>query len=287
MRVIPLFLIPALLFCQTADLSDAAKTLATKPKSGYAELKLKDGSKIRGGVLRINGNSVTLQTPVSCKEIGLSKITAVHWIHDLPRVTPDPVETTIYLTFFALIFGPILGYSALVERFKSTPVNPPSGNWDSAGGFHEGFHASLAFNGNAVYARFTIRKHGKYSVLQNRLHITFEGQPETVTAFHFNCTQLVIDTLGGFDLSTTSHADTPLVGTWYGYQSTLKLTRDGNVEEEKQMAPFGTVNRTPTGVTIHWLERDVPGGQDWSLQIRHRCLLLRLGKNLMKFHYAG
>jgi hypothetical protein len=115
-----------------------------------------------------------------------------------------------------------------------------------------------------------------------------DGEPETMIPFRFNCRQIILDgPAGAFGLRTApSHVSAPIVGEWGNKSSTLNFKPDGGFEERKEEVRKGTFERTPTGLRIHWVDAQGPGGQEWSAQIEHRHIVVRIGSVVTEYRYV-
>jgi hypothetical protein len=183
------FLMPLLAGGQTnqAQLSEAAKKLLHKPRTGDARLTWPDGRTKDGQIIRVTDQFVTFEAKnrLSCEHVELSAIAEVRWLGKPGQDIGPQIEMALlwaYMTPFAL------GYT-IADPFRriSPPLRPPNGTWESTG---DGGRNTLEFKGLTVQWRTTIISHGRYSVLQDRLHLMPDGAQDAVLPFHVQCRQL-------------------------------------------------------------------------------------------------
>jgi hypothetical protein len=281
MKLLHILLISGLVAGQTnqAQLSEAARKLLRRPRTGDARLTWPDGRKKKGQIIRVTDQFVTFEAKnrSSCEDVELSKIANVHWLGTPRQDAAGRVEAAIVIGAFAAPF--YLGY-AIADPFRriSPPLRPLSGTWESIG---DGGKSTLEFKGLTVQWRTTVISHGRYSVVQDRLHLVPVGAPETVIPFRIQCWQLRLGSeLFGF-WNAPRHVAPPIVGQWGDAETTVNFKPDGTFEERKGDVRKGTFVRTAGGLDIHWSD-----GQDWTAQIEHRQIVVRLGSQVTKYRYV-
>jgi hypothetical protein len=280
MKLLYFLMVPLLVGGQTnqAQLSEAAKKLLHKPRTGDARLTWPDGRKKDGQIIRVTDQFVTFEAKnrSSCEDVELSAIAEVRWLGARGQDVGPYVEAALLWAFLAPFY---LGY-AIADPFRriSPPLRPLSGTWESIG---DGGKSTLEFKGLTVQWRTTVISHGRYFVVQDRLHFVPAGAPETVIPFRIQCRQLRLGSeVFGFWFAPR-HVAPPIVGQWGGSEATVNFKPDGTFEERKGEIRKGTFERTPTGLKIRW-----PEGEAWNAEIEHRHIVVRLGSQITKYRYV-
>ena len=286
-KLILLILIPAMLAGQSGELSQAARKLVTRPRVGEARLTLSDGRTEDGRILQITDHFLTFrasQSPFGCEDIEISRVAAVHWLSTQGIGLGDSI-------YYAIILAPFFAGYVIVNVFRGMSTPPLQGRWESVA--QPGvLKSTLEFNGSTVKARATAVRHGHYSVSGGSLHMMFDGtSSEIVIPFQMNCGALILHGSGRpaiySEWPITSPASDPIVGEWHNIPwSALNLKSDGSFEEQKEELRQGTFERTSKGVNIHWADDQGPGGPEWSAQIKHRHLVVRLGPVVTEYRYV-
>jgi hypothetical protein len=198
----------------------------------------------------------------------------------------DVVSPVDEVALFA-VFLPFFVADAVVEPFKrvSPPMRPLRGTWES-GGSRAMPKGSLEFTGDTVKCRSMTSKRGHWSAENGRLHLTWDGEPEWVGRFHFECGNLVVENPSEvFTASNGSQVTAPIVSDWYRNDHYLNLKPDGSVTEQKFWTRSGTFENSSTGVRMHWTDSTGPGGGEWIAQIKHRRIIVSVSGVTAKFHY--
>ncbi len=290
-KLIPLIVIPALLLGQD-QLSEAAQELLSKQQFGFAQLTLSDGRNEDGRIVRVTDQFVTFVTnrkPPGCENVELSKVAAVFWHPASKRISSSELGSAVYL---GAVLSPFFVIHEAADPFRRMfpPLRPPRGEWESIRPSPGGEKSSLYFDGETVKHREVTVKQGRYHVEENRLHMMFDGEPERVTQFRFNCAELILDSPPAkfYSVSAAPHrASPPIVAEWHTSSgSVLDLRPDGILEERKEEHRNGTFEMTTKGVKIHWTDSQGPGGEDWSAQIKHRHVLVRIGSVTTEYRYV-
>jgi hypothetical protein len=286
--LILLILIPATLVGQNSQLSEAAAKLLRKPRLGSAQITRPDGLREDGRIVRVTDQFVTLETkPSSCENIELSKIAAVRWLGTTDSRSATDFGGTVLLG--AILAPQFAGY-AIADPFRriSPPLQPLRGTWETVAQSRGGDISSMEFKGSTVEGHFTTVREGHYSVAQDQLHMTLDGEPETVIHFRFNCTELILDgpagTLGLW--KAPIHFSEPIMGEWGNQRLTLNFKPDGSFEERKKEVRKGTFEQTAAGLKIHWTDGQGPGGQEWNAHIEHRHIIIRIGSAVAEYRYV-
>jgi len=120
--------------------------------------------------------------PAACENVELSKIATIQWF-------PTPGEAgagsrAAEGLFLRAILAPFYIGDAIADPFKriSPPLKPLRGPWERL------------------------------------LRMTFDGEPDSVTAFHFDCGELILDNpeTKFREWSDRKRATPPIVGDWHG-----------------------------------------------------------------------
>jgi hypothetical protein len=288
--LILLILIPATMAGQNRQLSEAAAKLLRKPQLGNAQLTRSDGRKDEGRIVRVTDQFITFETnskPSSCENVELSKVAAVHWLGTTNNRSASEFGGIVLLG--ALLAPQFAGY-AIADPFRriSPPLQPLRGTWEAVNQSRGGSASTMKFKGSTIEGHFTTVRNGHYSVGRDQLHMMFNGEPETVIPFRFNCTQLILDspagTLGWS--KAPSHVSGPIVGEWGNKSLTLNFKLDGSFEERKEEVRSGTFEQTAAGLKIHWNDGQGQGGQEWNAQIEHRHMVIRIGSVVAEYRYV-
>ena len=284
-------LLPALLVGQNSQLSDAARKLVSKPRLGSAQLTWADGRTQKGRIVRVTDQFIAFETnvrPAACENVELSKVAAVHWFR-----TPGEGgagSRAAEGVFLGAILAPFYIGNAVTDPFKriSPPLKPLRGYWEFSGPSAGVLKRSLVFTDNTVQYRAITSKRGRWSVEQDLLHLTFDGEPESVTSFHFDCGELILNnpTSAFRESSDRKRATSPIVGDWHGSNYNLDLKSDGRATEQRWEARKGTFENRVATVKMHWTDSTAPGGAEWIAEIKHRHILVSVGGVLMEFHYV-
>ena len=291
--LIHLILIPATLVGQNSQLSPPATKLLRKPKLGNAQITRLDGLREDGRIVRVTDQFVTFEMkPSSCENIELSKIAAVRWLGTASnrRVSNGPASEFGGTILLGAVLVPYLAGYAIADPFRrmSPPLQPLRGTWEAVAQSRDGNTSSMKFKGSTVEGHFTTVREGHYSVSQDQLHMTLNGEPETVIHFHFNCTELILDgpagTLGLW--KAPIHFSEPIVGEWGNQRLTLNFKPDGSFEERKKEVRRGTFEQTAAGLKIHWTDGQGLGSQEWNAQIKHRHIVVHLAGVVMEYRYV-
>jgi hypothetical protein len=285
MKLLHVLLIPVLAAAQAdpPQLSEAARKLLRKPRSGNARLTFSDGKKVDGQVLWVTDQFVTFQTRtrLSCEDVEWSRVADVRWLGTPIR---EAVTLPVAYIWVGIFTGPFYIGNIIANVFRriSPPLRPPGGRWESVG---DGGKSSLDFKGSTVHSRATIITHGRYSVAGDRLRMMPDGKPDSVVPFHIICRHLTLESVAGsfsyFGAVAPHHVAAPIVAEWNGPNSNLTFEPDGSFKEQKGEIRDGTFVRTATGVNIHWSD-----GQDWSAQIEHRHIVIRAGGVVTEYRYV-
>jgi hypothetical protein len=284
-------LLPAMLLGQNPQLSDAAQKLVNRPRLGIAQLTWVDGRTQKGRIVRVTDQFIAFETnirPPVCESVELSKVAAVQWFR-----TPGEGgagSRAAGVVFLGAILAPFYVGNAAADPFKriSPPLNPLRGSWELNGPSRGALKSSLVFKGKTVEYRTITGKRGRWSVERDLLRLTFDGEPDSVTSFHFDCGELILDnpTSKLREGSDRKRATQPIVGDWHGSRYKLNLKSDGTVIEQKGEVRNGTFENSATSVKMHWTDSTGPGGAEWIAQIKHRHILVSVGGVLMEYHYV-
>jgi hypothetical protein len=290
-----LMLLPAMFLGQNSQLSDAAQKLVNKPRLGSAQLTWADGRTEQGRIVRVTDQFIAFwrnTRPATCENVELSKVAAVQWLRTTGErgAGSHAAERAAEVAYVGAILAPFYVGNAVANPFKriSPPLNPPYGSWESSGPSPGGLKSSLVFMGYDVLYRTTAGKRGRWSVDQNQLRLMFDGEPASVTPFHFDCGELILDdpTRKFRESSNRKRATSPIVGDWHGSSHHLDLKPDGSVTEEKSEVRKGSFENSGTSVKMHWHDSTGPGGAEWIAQIKHRHIVVNVGGVLMEYHYV-
>ena len=284
-----LILLPAMLAGQDAKLSDAARELVDKPRLGRAKITLVDGTAQEGRVKRVTDEFIAFEhyKPLACEDVELSNITAVQWLQS-PR-QPGARARMADVIFGGAILAPFAGVDAIADAFKglSPPLKPLRGSWEIRE--RRGAPTSiLEFEGNTVQDRTYRTREGRWSIEQNQLHMVLDGEPESVTPFHFECGELVLDHPAGKlqDAMRRSRASAPIIGIWAGTNFHLRIMPDGTLVEQKWEVRKGTFKSSTTEVKMHWSDSSGLGGSEWIAQIKHHHIVVRIGGVTIVYRYV-
>jgi hypothetical protein len=284
-------LLPAMLLGQNSQLSDAAQKLLNKPRLGRAQLTWADGRTQRGRIVRVTDQFIAFETnirPPVCENVELSKVAGVQWLRTPGEGSAGSRAAGI--VFVGAILAPFYVGHAAADPFKriSPPMRPLSGSWERNGPSRGGLKSSLVFRGNTVQYRAITGKRGRWSVERGLLRLTFDGEPDWVTSFHFDCGELILDnpTSKFREVSDRHRATPPIVGDWQGSEYTLNLKSDGSVTKQKAEVRNGTFENNATSVKMHWTDSTGLGGADWIAQIKHRHIWVSVAGVFMEYHYV-
>jgi hypothetical protein len=259
------------------------------PRLGEAQLTRRDGQTQKGRILRVTDQFIafeTSQSPRVCENVDWSQIVAV-------QPSPSPGQSgagsySVGLLLYGVLFAPFLIADVIAHPFyrPSPPLKPLGGSWRGSEG--RGLSkSSLEFSAGTVHYRTTTRKRGRWVVEHDRLHLTFDGEPEWISRFHFECGELVLgDPREVFnDWNNLRPATAPIVGDWHRRDVRLNLQPGGGAVEEESGVRDGTFENTSTSVKIHWTDSTGPGGEEWIAQIKHRHIVVNVNGVTTKYHY--
>ncbi len=290
-RLARFILLPAMLFGQDPQLSDGAQKLVNKPRLGSVRLTWTDGRSQMGRIVRVTDQFIAFETsirPAVCEDVELSKTAAVQWLRTSGKGA-GASDAAVTVLLGAVLVPSYIG-NAFANPFKriSPPLKPLSGSWELTGSPGGAIERSLDFAGNTVQYRTITSKRGRWSVERDLLHLRFDGEPESVTSFHFDCGELILEnpTSKFRDWSTHKRATLPIVGDWRGSNYNLDLAPDGVVTAKKFELLKGTFQNTATSLTIHWTDARTPAGAEWIAQIKNRNILVNVRGVPMRYHYV-
>jgi hypothetical protein len=283
-------LLPAMLSGRNSQPSDAAQKLVNKPRLGIAKLTWTDGRTQKGRVVRVTDQFIAFETnirPPVCENVEVSKVAAVQWFRSPGGAGAGTrAAEAVYL---GAVLAPFYVGNAVSNPLKriSPPLKPLRGLWELNGLSRGALKSSLVFKGNTVQYQTITAKRGRWSVERDRLRLTFDGEPDSVSSFHFDCGELVLDnpTSKFRESSDRKRATPPIVGDWRRSNYSLNLKSDGTVTEQKADVLNGTFENNATSVKMHWTNSTGPGGVEWIAQIKHRHILVSVGGVLMEYHY--
>lgn len=289
--LILLILIPVMLVAQNSQPSADAAKLLRKRQLGQARITRLDGVTEDGRIVRVTDQFVTFETkPSSCENIELSKIGAVHWLGNTNNglASNHPAAEFGGTILLGAVLAPLFAGYAIADPFRrvSPPIQPLRGTWEAVAQSRD--TSSMEFKGSTVEGHFTTVREGHYSVVQDQLHVTLSGEPERVSPFRFNCTELILDgPTGTLRLwKAPIHFSEPIVGEWGNQRLSLNFNPDGSFVERKEEVRKGTFEQTSAGLKIRWTDGQGPGGQEWSAQIKHRHIVVQLGSVATEYRYV-
>ena len=285
-------LLPAMLLGQNSKLSDAAQKLLTKPRLCSAQLTWADGRTQKGRIVRVTDRFIAFETsirPPACENVELSKVAAVQWL-------PGAGDSAAQVALLGALLAPFYVGNAVADPFKriSPPLKPLRGSWVLNGPSRGALKSSLVFADVRKGDRATVQyrtitsKRGRWSVEHDLLHLTFDGEPDLVSSFHFDCGELILDNPPNKfrEGSDRKRATPPIVGYWLTSNYHLDLKPDGSVIEQKWEVRKGTFENTSTSVKMHWVDSTGPGGAEWVAPIKHRHILVSVGGVMTEYHYV-
>jgi hypothetical protein len=166
------------------------------PQIGSAELRLAGGEALTGSISRVTNQFVAFMTSTkagACEDVDLSRITAVKWLKAARR--PNAAEIVAVDAFALPFVAPFYAGHAVANLFRqmSPPLKPLRGIWEPGGPARGALVSRLEFTGDTVSYVTTTSQRGGWAVEQDRLRLTFEGEPESVRSFHFDCGALVLE----------------------------------------------------------------------------------------------
>jgi hypothetical protein len=282
---------PTMLLAQNANLSADARSLLRKPRLGTARLTLTDGQARSGSILRVTDAFISFLAnthPLVCENVEFSKIVTVQWL----RIDRRPGAGTILAerAYGGAVLAPLLIAGSVADAFKriSPPLKPLSGTWESRRQPGGAPKATLVFEGKTVRYSNAMRKQGRWSVEHGALDLSFDGEPERIAPFHFDCNQLILETPDAKfqGQSHGDHAAPPMVGYWQGAAYNLDLRPDGTVTQENWEVRDGSFENSPTGLHIRWSNATGPGDAEWIGQIKHRHIVMNIGGVRTEYHYT-
>lgn len=296
-QIVPLILLPAILVAQNAPLSEAVRKLVDHPQLGSAELTLADGGTETGSILRVTDQFVVFMKsakPAACEDVDLSRITAVKWLKSSGR-SPNAAEMVAIDVVAVPFIVPFYAGHTIANLFRkaSPPLKPLRGVWEPGRPAQGALASRLEFTGGTVSYVTTTSKRGRWAAEQDRLRLTFEGGPESVSPFHFDCGDLVLENpvIRFRSLIYPKQGTAPVLGNWESWSDAhsnynLNLKRDGSFTEQKREIRKGTFENTATSVKMRWTDTTGPGDAEWIAQIQDKHIVLSVGGETIEYRYV-
>jgi len=241
-----------------------------------------DGRTQKGHIWRVTNQFVAFETsslPRVCEDVDLSKVAAVRWLDKRPN--------TAGMALIWVWASPFVAVNAIVELFnfkgRSPQLKPIRGHWASAALLRGRPQSTLDFTGNTVQYRAASGTQGRWSVEEDRLRLSFDGEPESVTPFHFDCGDLVLGAPTNKFRDSRRHvrAEAPILGDWNAPGSSFFLNADNSAIEPKEEIRNGTFENDTDSVKMSWAD-----GVVWVAEIKNQHIVLTIGSAATEFHYV-
>lgn len=288
-----LAVLPAVLLGQSVNLSNDARKLLKRPHLGNAQLTLVDGRAMNGRVVRITDAFIAFATntyPPVCENVELSKIATVQWVRMRGQAGAGTIAGAGYVVLLSALLAPSYVANTVANPFKriSPPLTPLSGTWRSSGQPGTASESSLVFKGTAVRYTTATSKSGRWSITQDSLHLAFDGEPERIALFRFDCSELILENPDARlkEWNQGKRTGPPIIGDWHGSNYSLDLRPNGTVTRQDLEDRTGTFENNATGVKIHWPNATAPGGAEWIGRIERRHIVLDVGGVMRVYRYV-